>query len=209
MKVTILSAPSGTGKSTWAKKQRDAVICSADDYFLGPDGSYNFDPLKLGKAHAWCLHRFLFYLEQEYKHVIVDNTNLSIEEMAPYYALAEAFGYTPTILRGTNMDTSILMKQNIHGVPPSTIQIQQERHMNLRMPLRWNWLYFPFRSAPEEKDNASNMTEKQRRYEELMNETPGTKINCKGLYYIKLDDKDGRYVRLKDGKIIHFSELAE
>jgi hypothetical protein len=53
--VIVCRGLPGAGKSTYvATLSPGAVVCSADSYFVGPDGAYRFDPAKLGQAHEAC-----------------------------------------------------------------------------------------------------------------------------------------------------------
>src|SRR4051812_13575659 len=105
MIVTILQAPSGAGKSTWVNKykiqslaispERIVTAISADDFFIH-FGTYRFDINKLGEAHAACLRQFAHFVgtaPEMVDEVIVDNTNCSIAEIAPYIALGMAHGH--------------------------------------------------------------------------------------------------------------------
>lgn len=102
MKVIILSGVSGSGKSTLAQKfsseNGNAPIFSADSYFM-KEGVYCFDPTKIGEAQGQCLRLFADTVVNatDWKAledtIIVDNTNTTALELAPYVALAQAFGY--------------------------------------------------------------------------------------------------------------------
>jgi len=164
-KVIILSGVSGSGKSTYAKKLWNelepgqySTIVSADDYFMASDGEcleYKFDPSKLGIAHGVCFRNFLEAIDSEkgYSLVIVDNTNTTSEEIAPYVLGAQAFGWEPEIhtlrvqgaLRKDNNGMVIarssalmdkLVKRNKHGVTAKTIQAQANR-LTMRMLPPW------------------------------------------------------------------------
>lgn len=78
----------GCGKSFKAKELaaewRNTVICSADDYWMTPDGYYDFDVTKLKNAHDQCFQMFKKAIEAG-KNVIVDNTNLKYEDCKRYF----------------------------------------------------------------------------------------------------------------------------
>lgn len=122
--VTIMRGLPGCGKSTYIKKWfinlPNIQIVSADNYFM-MNGVYAFDQLKLGLAHNDCLRRYLDRLNTLHEHVIVDNTNIRAYEIAPYYRLAEAYGYDPKII-WIQRSASLCIKQNIHKVPEGTIK---------------------------------------------------------------------------------------
>lgn len=86
----------GSGKTTWVEKRfggKPFVVYSADDFFM-ENGEYKFDARKLGQAHGDCLKRYLHALQNPESYpfpIIIDNTNLTTLDLAPYVALAEAF----------------------------------------------------------------------------------------------------------------------
>lgn len=106
--VIILRGISGSGKSSLVRGRGGSaeaydylhqldddsqrIVLSADDWFLSADGGWFFDPAKLGEAHSWCLKRFLEGVIKTKATLIIDNTNCSIAEVAPYAAVALAIG---------------------------------------------------------------------------------------------------------------------
>jgi predicted kinase len=138
--VYVLQGVSGSGKSTLARRLVDllgAVVVSADDYFLDPkDGSYNFDPSKLGQAHAHCFRCFLDALEAGKEVVVVDNTNTSTIEISPYMLGASACGYEAKVIRVV-CPVDVAISRNIHGVPEEAIQGMASRIASNGLPPWW------------------------------------------------------------------------
>jgi tRNA uridine 5-carbamoylmethylation protein Kti12 len=136
MRVIIMQGASGSGKSTHVQELmiqifRDtgitARVCSADHFFM--DGSeYKFDPTKLGEAHASCMRKFTQELvaEDNSKVLIVDNTNTSKVEMAPYVAVAAAYGATVEIVRCV-APADVCASRNAHGVPAKACKAMVDR----------------------------------------------------------------------------------
>jgi predicted kinase len=142
--VKIMRGISGSGKSTYARKlcedatARDekSVICSADDYFLGPNG-YKFDAAKLGAAHSWCLRNFIQWLQEaEHDLVVVDNTNLNLEDISPYVAVGTALHYDVEIIQ-VNTPPEVAAGRNIHGVSRSHVIDMHKRLTNIKLPFRF------------------------------------------------------------------------
>jgi predicted kinase len=127
-RVLILAGVPGSGKSTYVNNlglTRESVV-SADNYFVGSDGEYRFDPTKLGAAHGDCLRGFVAALHQGMATVVVDNTNTTVIEMAPYVALAAAYGYAVEIVRFA-CDPAVAAARNVHGVPERACRAMAER----------------------------------------------------------------------------------
>jgi predicted kinase len=113
-KVIILQGCSGSGKSTYAKNNYpNAYVVSADNYFM-KDGKYQFDPSQLDQAHGQCLRLFVGACENQ-QEIVVDNTNTSIAEIAPYYAIARAYGYDVELI-WISTSPEIATKRNVHSV---------------------------------------------------------------------------------------------
>lgn len=128
--IIILVGPPGSGKSTFADEFRRGMdyvhIVSADHYFMS-NGVYTFDPSKLGEAHASCMRNFLDRMRYAYEShrlgfrqpqtIIVDNTNTTALEIAPYYAAAKAYGADVTLMRfGTKLTARECYERGVHGV---------------------------------------------------------------------------------------------
>jgi predicted kinase len=143
MKIKIMRGVPGSGKSTVAKAIRqEAVdmeyhpyIVSADDYFV-KDGQYQFDPTKLGDAHRFCMKSFLFAVNDRMSPIIVDNTNINLEDVAPYVAVGEALGYDVEVVQ-VDTEPTIAAGRNVHGVQMKKVLEMYDRMQRTRLPKRW------------------------------------------------------------------------
>jgi NEDD4-binding protein 2 len=126
-KVIIMRGASGSGKSTYTKKHYgDAVVCSADNYYVDDQGNYNFDPTKIGAAHRQCKRSFKDALDRSEPLVVVDNTNTTLKELQPYIQVAEAHGYEVEVVR-VETPLDIAAKRNAHGVPFDAVKRMKDR----------------------------------------------------------------------------------
>lgn len=133
----ILIGASGAGKSTWtAANVPDAVVCSADHHFMR-NGRYEFDPAQLGAAHAECLRAFVeavrappaLEIDELIQAIVVDNTNTTIAEVAPYLAVAQAYDLdVKAIFFGTPPE--VCVQRADKGAPDHTVWRQ---HFNAEM----------------------------------------------------------------------------
>lgn len=152
MQVKIISGVSGAGKSSWIKAQAwydNASVHSADDFFM-QDGVYRFDASKLGEAHGSCLRSFIHGCRAGWRYQeagmmdrvpelpieVVDNTNLSSEEIAPYYSVAQAYGYEVTLVT-LRVPSELAVSRNQHGVDLHTIKNMEKRLSERRIPFFW------------------------------------------------------------------------
>lgn len=140
-------------------------IVSADHFFM-VDGEYKFDPSKLPQAHGACLRGFVSHLQDAgvgkvrkvtilrgvpgagkstfmEKHperlgeLVVDNTNITVAEIAPYAALALAYGASLEII---TLEVNPEDAKNVHGVPLSAVARMAVRlsEEGKEFPLWWN-----------------------------------------------------------------------
>ena len=125
LRVICLRGFSGAGKSHYIKTNfANAVICSADHYFVNEAGDYEFKDPDI--AHGKCLRKFIETVRDNFNGdrndavVIVDNTNITLAELAPYYQAAMAYGYLPEVIR-IECDPEVAAGRNKHGVSAEKI----------------------------------------------------------------------------------------
>lgn len=122
LKMVIMQGLPGGGKGFVRKRDYpDGIVATADDYFrrLNPNydnGGEGFSPSFLGEAHKSCFAIAHSACMNGYDTVVIDNTNLENEAIAPYVALANLFGYDVEICRVV-CDPNIAAGRNTHGVP--------------------------------------------------------------------------------------------
>ena len=151
MNIVIMSGISCSGKSTYVKEHstEDSAVCSADRYFTvgkwdpitkSASYTYNFDPTKLGEAHAACMKRFIEACHEDvgYDTLFVDNTNTTIIELAPYVAVANAFGYRPDIVTIHCSAEEAHRRDNGHNVPLAAKQRMAQNIASREIPRFWN-----------------------------------------------------------------------
>jgi len=139
-KTVLIRGIAGAGKSFIAqhykeKYQDSCFIYSTDDYWLRPDGIYDFNFELLGYSHMWNQWRadetMEAEMDSEYDTIIViDNTNTTFKEMKPYLKSALQCGYEiEFVLPQTDWrwDVEECFKRNNHGVPYSTILKMYQR----------------------------------------------------------------------------------
>lgn len=96
--MIILRGLSGSGKSFLANKiferyKHCCTVCSADDYFVQSDGSYQFEKTLLRDAHEHCQQKAVAACKDGIPMVILDNTNIKLWEMEFYARLAQKLDY--------------------------------------------------------------------------------------------------------------------
>jgi predicted kinase len=150
--MIILRGLPGSGKSRFASplESEGWNVASADRYeglyTYHPDGSVTVDdPSKFDPAHG---ASYLAAIEalRGGQNVIVDNTNLSTEEVVPYVAIAQAFRAEVLILT-VAVDPETAFARNTHGVPRSVFFGSEERpggmvaaFAGFEAPYHWQFL---------------------------------------------------------------------
>jgi len=133
--VIVLRAISGAGKSTLAKELARTlvvptgrgeepmryVIVSTDDEFTDDEtGDYTFEPSKIGIAHGRCFRRAIEAIQRGHA-LIVDNTNCSVAEIAPYMLLAQAYNRPARVIT-VRCDVDTAFERATHGAPRDAIE---------------------------------------------------------------------------------------
>lgn len=146
--VLILAGLPGSGKSKLARElskiHNNTLVLSSDDYFMR-SGEYRFDPAKLGEAHDKCWHDYIAMCNIAPKWalgsglVIVDNTNTSPFELAPYVRYATGLRI-PALTLFVSRTFELCVRDQIHGVSLETMQRMSRNLTNTLndFPSYWN-----------------------------------------------------------------------
>lgn len=163
MHVIIMSGISGSGKDTYLKQRFPhafkklsepmidelidegmslQLICSAD-HFFEKEGSYKFDVSKLNQAHGECLRDFIDFVQYGFENendsiIIVNNTNTTNEEIAPYYSIAKAYGATVELVTLV-LNPEKAAARNVHNVPLTSCQAMAKRLNQRKLPPFWKF----------------------------------------------------------------------
>lgn len=134
----------GSGKSHHLVPLVPSEFYFSTDLFWGPN--YNFDPTKLKEAHGWTFYQYLTTLrkvmmetnpDQRPPLLIVDNTNISAYEIAPYVQAATAYGLEHEI-RTMWCDPIIAFQRHQHKVPPQVFMKMYQKLLTEELPPFWN-----------------------------------------------------------------------
>ena len=138
-KMIIMTGVTGSGKSFLAKQlQRelagilggdyDVELYSTDDYWLRPDGIYDWNFRYIGEAHKWNQERTARYFDYDDWYyppcAIIDNTNLTTKELKPYLDIAKKYKLEVEVQEANTpwrLDADELFKRNTHKVPLDNI----------------------------------------------------------------------------------------
>ncbi|GFO05593.1 2',3'-cyclic-nucleotide 3'-phosphodiesterase [Plakobranchus ocellatus] len=151
----ILRGVSGSGKSTIVhliKASFDPeklAVCSADDYFCGSDGTYQFDEKLLGAAHSECQQKAKQACRANTPIVVIDNTNVRRWEMKFYLNLGTTFGYVTILVKPKtpwSMDPQRLASRTTHKVPLETLQ-RKVKSFDDVIPCYYGWFCSEDKSA--------------------------------------------------------------
>ena len=127
MAVCVLIGVAGAGKTTFAKKEfPDWTKLSTDDFFTDENGNYKIVFAQLGEAHGSTLRYFVSSVANPDAKVVVDNTNTTLGEIAPYIALALAYGHELRVFHLV-ASPSVAAKRNVHGVPMKNVEAMDIR----------------------------------------------------------------------------------
>lgn len=144
MKIIIMRGIPGSGKNHWIDTNLATsrkVVLSTDDYHVDPDGVWRFKQSQLAEFHnrTLCEYTKWVYLASLKEvtiphHIVVNNTNIRLFELAPYYRLAEAFGAEVEIV-WCFCSAETAYKRGTHGVPEQ--KVREMANSFEAIPLWW------------------------------------------------------------------------
>ena len=121
----VLRGVPGSGKSSYCRDiLPTAVVCSADNYFIRPDGFYDWNKNLLSRAHEWCYETAEGAMQEQNRFIALDNTNIKKAHYSKYLALATKWGYSVREIVVGSLDEDhcrIYAKRNVHSVSLNTI----------------------------------------------------------------------------------------
>jgi len=140
----LMRGPPGSGKSTVVHRLQtlypDVVVCSADNFFVTSDGSYQWDHRKLSDAHQACQMKAQEAAKRG-QNIVIDNTNIRRWEMSEYYRIAGDNGYTVIVIIPQTpwlLDPTQLVRRNKHGISPKMCQDKVDTFRKTH-PFYWAW----------------------------------------------------------------------
>ena len=134
----IIRGLSGSGKSTLAQEiagkalyhSYEVSIHETDTFFIDDNGSYNFDPSRLGDYHAENLRLFKQSIDNGTDIVINSNTNTMHWEYKDYVSYAVENGYNIQIidLYDNGQKDLDLHERQCHDFPFDKYDVCRERY---------------------------------------------------------------------------------
>ena len=130
--LVIIRGLPGCGKSTYAdnyfgKEENSVAFLSTDDFW---GTAYDFDPHRLGEAHAWNQVRAIQAMHSGAERIVIDNTNSQKWEYGVYVAAGVAMGYVISIvdLFDGGCSDEELAERCTHSVPADVIRAMRKRY---------------------------------------------------------------------------------
>ena len=129
--VVMMRGLPGSGKSYYAKQliaslpeYVNSCIVSADDYFVDAAGNYQWNGSKIHDAHHTCFDMFLRALWDRIDVIVVDNTNIRLDEMQPYVMVTSIADYDLQVHQFVPSESMLetIIERCVHNVPADKVK---------------------------------------------------------------------------------------
>jgi len=135
-KARVYCGLPGSGKSTLAHQVKGFTVIETDDFWY-EEGYYNYKTERASEAHGWNLKRWIDLCQAGFPRIACANTNITIQEIAPYAAIAAAYGYDVEIIRvEISLETS--KARNTHAVPEDILEYMHGEFNKTKYPEWWS-----------------------------------------------------------------------
>lgn len=131
----IMHGLPGSGKSTKCQELQKKLmfwLClSTDNYWIRPDGYYDFNPKRIKEAHEWTFKHYMQEVQEDLTDTIIDNTNLSLADCRKYLDNWPAYGKIEIVEPDTvwRYDVAECAKRTTHSVPIERIQAMRDKQI--------------------------------------------------------------------------------
>ncbi len=133
--IKIMRGIPGSGKTHYQEKHfKDATVCSADRYFIDSiSGEFRFNPEELTQAHMYCWSKFVHAVKQGRECIVVDNCNIALWEISPYFTHGRNYDYEIEII-SMRCDVEVALARHIHSNPEHNIRSLAMRIDRVKIP---------------------------------------------------------------------------
>lgn len=125
--LIMLRGLPGAGKSTLAKLLAEDgrwPVYSVDEFFVDPQGNYQFDYTQNHLAYKQCLANTESAMKSGIQKIFIDHTLTIDWELEQYFKLAQSLQYRVFVMTVENRHHG----QNHHGIPESQLQKMAEKY---------------------------------------------------------------------------------
>lgn len=129
--IFLMRGLPGSGKSYWViQNSHDAYIICAD-FLRYIDGVYTYNPKTDHLIHDKVFFDYTDLVIKGTERIFVDNTNTTLNQIAPFYRVGEIYNYQIKIIQMIT-PLHICIQRNTHKVPHKTmlkmaIELQTEK----------------------------------------------------------------------------------
>lgn len=119
-----------TFSQTIKSNYEETKILSTDNYFVNENWEYFFDYTKLEENHNKNYEDFIQEIQNESKIIIIDNTNLNLENYKKYIIEWRKNNYQIINVEFQTRDISEHLEKNVHNIPIEVIENMMKKFKN-------------------------------------------------------------------------------